>query len=125
MKTNYSNNAVTNKIPIQSMNDTSSLLSPYDQKTTLDGKFERIDLRLPNLLVLIEQQPPLINEVLPGVEPGRCDALALKTFGECGANAVREGVPRLLEFFTSFGTSKTIIESTISGTWNFVNPKWV
>ena len=45
MKTNYSNNAVTNKIPIQSMNDTSSLLSPYDQKTTLDGTFERIDLR--------------------------------------------------------------------------------
>ena len=211
MNTNYSNNTVTNKIPIQrptitGMNDTSPLLSPSDQKqqqnryieeeiprmtldqlggitvpipeeqpkydsiisnyntmsmkeetaaqnfenleqtfethdelntqflkltdtiskhvayighhkegvrhsalvgllSALDGKFERIDLRpiitnlvVPSLLVLIEQQPPLINEVLPGVEPGRCHALALKTFGECGANAVREGVPRLLEF---------------------------
>ena len=93
---------------------------PVGLLSALDGKFERIDLRpiitnlvVPSLLVLIEQQPPLINEVLPGVEPGRCHALALKTFGKSGANAVREGVPRLLEFLRRLAQARRLSKSTI------------
>ena len=70
--------------------------------SALDSKFERDDLAhiianlvVPSLLVLIEQQPPLQNEVLPDVDPGRCHALALKIFGACGNNGVAVGVPRL------------------------------
>ncbi len=99
--------------------------------SVLDGKFKRVDLRqilsnlvVPSLLVLIEQQPPLLTELLHDVDPGRCHALALKTFGECGNTAVNEGVPRLLEYLRRLAQARRLSKS-LSGTWHFVNPKWV
>ena len=99
--------------------------------SALDGKFHRPDLAsliqsavVPGLLVLIEQPPPGIHGVLPSIDPARCHALALKTFGSCGDHAVLVGVPRLLELLRRVARSRRL-PVALAGTWGFLRPEWV